>query len=93
MLISIKFPGISRFRKCEIPAEFRNVGYFGTGCFDGNLYKFLGILSGLSSCPFAYILFSDIVVIHYLDDKLDKFLGILNDLSSLVFAPKVSGQG
>ena len=90
MLTSIKSPGISRFRKCEIVGEFRNVGHPGTDCLDGNLHKFLGILSDLSSCPFANITFSDIVAIDCLDGKLDKFLGILNDLPSLVFAPKAS---
>ena len=93
MLISIKSPGISRFRKCEIPGEFRNIGYFGTDCLDGNLHKFLGVLSDLSFCPFANIIFSDIVAIDYFDGKLDKFPGILNDLPSLVFAPKASEQG
>ena len=85
MLISIKSPGISRVRKCEILGEVWNVGYFGTDCFDGYLYKFLEILSDLSFFFFlANILFSDIVVIGYFDGKLDKFFGILNDLLFLV---------
>ena len=59
-------------------------------CLDGNLHKFLGILSDLSFCLFANIIFSDIVKVDCFDGKLDKFFGILNDLLSLVFALKAS---